>query len=72
MPLDEITGELMEQLMRIMYIEESERDTITGILKVGGHIGRTCYVIVRLLRSRLKSLVVIEQNKSFREIDQEP
>ena len=58
----DFAGELVEQLLCLMYIGP-EKDTLTGILEIGGYLGRTSCVISRLLGHN--RLVVIEPNKEF-------
>ena len=56
----DFAGELVEQLLCLMYIGP-EKDTLTGILEIGGYLGRTSCVMSRLCNR----LVVIEPNKEF-------
>ena len=58
----DFAGELVEQLMCLMY-KGPEKDTLTGILEIGGYLGRTSCVMSRLLGGT--RLVVIELSKEF-------
>ena len=58
----DFAGKLVEQLLCLMYIGP-EKDTLTGILEIGGYLGRTSCVMSRLLGG--SCLVVIEPNKEF-------
>ena len=60
----DFAGQLVEQLMCLMYIGP-EKDTLTCIFEIGGYLGRTSRVMSRLLgRTHSNRLVVIEPTNS--------
>ena len=60
----DFAGELVEQLLCLMYIGP-EKDTLTGILEIGGYLGRTSCVMSRLLGGTCSECVYTMNGKVF-------